>query len=306
MHLKKRLTLTISLLAPCILLAQKPILPDFHADPSAHVWDGQCWIYPSTDEAGSTTWWQMRRWECFSSTNLTDWINEGEILSLDDISWADEAAWAPDAVKWKGKYYFFFPADFQIGVAVSDAPSGPFKDALGKPLIEKDEGGIKSMDPCIFIDDHQTPYLYYGGWDTVGVVKLKGDLMTRDGEIMPLPLQYYHEGIWVHKRDDTYYFSYPRMIKRDGRDVQLLCYSTAPSPLGPFTYHGDFFDNDSRNSHHSIVEFNGQWYLFYHVQGPSPYERRVCMEHLQYNDDGTIQPVKMTKEGVATISEPVQ
>ena len=89
------------------VVAQKQILPDFHADPSAHYWDGKYWIYPSTDEPGSTTWRQMKRWHCYSSTNLAEWKCEGEIFSLDKISWADDAAFAPDAVKWKGKYYFF-------------------------------------------------------------------------------------------------------------------------------------------------------------------------------------------------------
>ncbi|MBN2174326.1 MAG: family 43 glycosylhydrolase [Bacteroidales bacterium] len=108
------------------VVAQKPILPDFHADPSAHKWDGKYWIYPSTDEPGSTSWLQMRRWECYYSINLADWKHEGEIFNLDSVSWADQAAFAPDCMKWNEKYYFFFPADFNIGVAVSDRPNGPF------------------------------------------------------------------------------------------------------------------------------------------------------------------------------------
>lgn len=285
---------------PCLLtgFAQKPILPDFHADPSAHEWDGKFWIYPSTDEPGSSDWKQMKRWECFSSTDLVTWTNHGQIFSLDDISWASHSAFAPDAMKWKGKYYFFFPAEFQIGVAISDSPDGPFKDALGKPLINAKEAGIVSFDPCIFIDDDSTAYLYYGGHETVGMVKLKDDLLTRDGEIIRLDLKGYAEGIWVHKRNGIYYFSYPTHIVRDGKINQLLVYSTAKSPYGPFDYKGVMLDNKSRNSHHSIVKFNDQWYLFYHVEGPSPYERRVCVEYLHYNDDGTIQPIEMTKTGI--------
>lgn len=100
--------------------ADNPILPDFHADPSIRSWDGKYWIYPSTDEPGSTSWDEMRRWHVYSSVDLSDWTNEGEIFSLEQVSWADHAAFAPDAMKWKGKYYFFFPAGFQIGVAVSE------------------------------------------------------------------------------------------------------------------------------------------------------------------------------------------
>lgn len=284
------------------LVAQKPILPDFHADPSAHYWDGKYWIYPSTDEPGNTSWKEMKRWHCYSSTDLKDWKNEGQIFSLDDISWANESAFAPDAMKWKGKYYFFFPAQVQIGVAVSDKPNGPFKDALGKPLIAKNQcPGVATFDPTIFIDSDSIPYLYYGGGHGVAVVKLKDNLTELDGEIIKLPLKGYAEGIWVHKRNDIYYFTYPSKIERDGKINQLLVYSTAPTPIGPFTYHGVFFDNNSRNSHHSIIEIKDKWYLFYHIQGPSPYERRVCVDYLEYDKDGKIIEVKMTITGVAPL-----
>jgi len=282
-----------------VLYAQKPILPDFHADPSAHYWDGKYWIYPSTDEPGSTSWKEMKRWHCYSSVDLENWKNEGQIFSLDDISWASESAFAPDAMKWKGKYYFFFPAQVQIGVAVSDKPNGPFKDALGKPLIAKNEcPGVATFDPTIFIDTDNTPYLYYGGGHGVAVVKLKDNLIERDGEITKLPIEGYAEGIWVHKRNDIYYFTYPSRVERDGKVNQLLVYSTAPTPTGPFTYQGAFLDNKSRNSHHSIIEIEGKWYLFYHIQGPSPYERRVCVDYLEYDNEGKIKEVKMTKTGV--------
>lgn len=291
----------INLLFACSLYAQKPILPDFHADPSAHEWDGKYWIYPSTDEHGSTSWLEMKRWECYSSTDLINWKNEGQIFSLDDVSWAEQAAFAPDCMKWNGKYYFFFPANFNIGVAISDKPNGPFKDALGKPLIENGEAGVTAFDPCIFIDDDTTPYLYYGGWETVGMVKLNDDLISRAEPIRKLDLEYYNEGIWVHKRNDVYYFSYPRQYKEKGKEKQILVYSTASSPYGPFEYQGEILDNNSRNSHHSIVEFEGQWYIFYHIEGPSPYERRVCVEYLEYDDKGKIIPVKMTRDGIKSI-----
>ena len=280
--------------------AQKQILPDFHAVPSAHYWDGKYWIYPSTDEPGSTTWRQMKRWHCYSSEDLSQWKCEGEIFSLDKVSWASEAAFAPDAMKWKGKYYFFFPAQFQIGVAVSDKPNGSFKDTLGKPLIKADEcPGGRSFDPCIFIDTDSVPYLYYGGGGAVAVVRLKDNLLEKDSEVIKLPLKDYAEGIWVHKRNGLYYFTYPNHYKdAEGNIKQLLVYSTSTSPLGPFVYRGAFFDNKSRNSHHSIIEIKGKWYLFYHIQGPSPYERRVCVDYLEYNADGTIKEVKMTKDGI--------
>ncbi len=288
------------------LLAQKPILPDFHADPSAHYWDGRYWLYTSTDEPGSESWNEMCRWHCYSSTNLVDWKNEGEIFNLEKIAWAKDAAFAPDAMKRNGKYYLVFPAAFNIGIAVSDRPNGGFVDAIGKPIVyNKEAHGISAFDPCIFIDDDasQTPYLYYGGGHKCGVVQLTDDLLSKAGEISHLDLPGYAEGIWVHKRNDTYYFSYPMAVKRNGKTKQLLAYCTAPTPVGPFTYHGVFLDNDSRNSHHSIIEIEGKWYIFYHIEGPSPYERRVCAEYLEYDKNGNIMPVMMTDTGIEALSK---
>ncbi len=297
--MKKFLLVLFWVLSSSLLQGQKPILPDFHADPSIHFWDGKYWIYPSTDEPGSTSWLQMKRWSAYSSEDLVNWVDEGQLLSLEDISWAEEAAFAPDAMKWKGRYYFFFPAGFQIGVAVSDRPNGPFKDALGKPLIPKEAvEGVLTFDPCIFIDDDGTPLLYYGGGNGVAVVQLKENLTELDGPIKKLPLKNYGEGIWVHKRGETYYFSYPIHIEREGKTKQLLAYSTSDSPYGPFEYRGIILDNDSRNSHHSIIEIGDQWYLFYHIEGPSPYERRVCADYLYYHEDGSIREVQMTSQGI--------
>ncbi|MFI3322558.1 MAG: family 43 glycosylhydrolase [Rikenellaceae bacterium] len=305
--MKKSLFLILSLfLASSVAIAQKQILPDFHADPSAHQWDGKYWIYPSTDEPGSTSWEEMERWKLYSSTDLAEWKDEGQIFSLDDVSWASNAAFAPDAVKRNGKYYFFFPAGMQIGVAVSDTPTGQYKDAIGKPLIStKEHDNISSFDPCIFTDDDGTPYLYYGNsWGKVGCVKLKDNLIEKDGEIQTLMIKNYHEGIWVHKRNDTYYFTYPSMYTDiDGKKKQVLELTTAPSPTGPFTYRGQFFFNNSRNSHHSIIEIEDKWYLFYHIEGPSPYERRVCVEYLRYEKDGSIKMVNMTKRGIKALKK---
>ncbi len=288
------------------VVAQKPILPDFHADPSAHEWAGKYWIYPSTDEPGSTTWRQMRRWSCYSSTDLVKWKDEGEIFSLKDVSWAEDAAFAPDAAYRNGKYYFIFPASFNIGVAVSDRPQGPFKDALGKPLIKDGETGARAMDPCLFVDDDEakTPYLYYGNGKGARVVKLKDSLLERDGEIIKLPLKEFAEGLWVYKRNGLYYFTHPNhYTDEQGNVKQLLVYSTSPTPTGPFTYRGSFLNNFSRNSHHSIIDIKGKTYLFYHIEGPSPYERRVCVDYLEFDKDGLIKEVKMTKEGIKPLKK---
>jgi arabinoxylan arabinofuranohydrolase len=276
--------------------AQKPILPDFQADPSARVFGNHLWIYPSHDIAGSHGW-DMTDWHAFSTTDLRTWTDHGVIFSLADITWAKQHAWAPDAAFRNGKYYFYFPADDQIGVAVADKPAGPFHDALGHPLIARDEAGTRAIDPCIFTDDDGQAYLYFGQ-NHLRVVKLKPDMITRDGDIRSLVATNFHEGIWVHKRNGIYYLSYPIF---DGTNAGQLAYSMGTTPYGPFIYKGVIMDNHSRNIHHSIVEFKGKWYIFYHVQGPSPYERRVAAEFLHYNPDGTIQPIAMTTTGIAPI-----
>jgi hypothetical protein len=128
-------------------------------------------------------------------------------------------------------------------------------------------------------------------------------MITRTSPIRPLTVPHYHEGIWVHKRGALYYFSYPSSL--GDRVANLLEYSTAPTPTGPFTYRGVIMDNRSRNVHHSIIQVGDRWLLFYHVQGPSPFERRVCVEDLDYNSDGTIKPVAMTRDGARPLVPPL-
>jgi beta-xylosidase len=269
-----------------VVFDNRQILPDFEADPSARVWRDEVWIFPSHDLAGSK-YWDMVDWHAFSSTDLLHWTDHGIIFQLSDITWASSYAWAPDCIWRNGKYYFYFPADDQIGVAVSDKPEGHFKDALGKPLIARNEGGTRAIDPNIFIDDDGQAYLFYGQ-NELRAVKMKEDMITRDGPIISVPLKKFHEGIWMHKRNNLYYLSYP---SSDGTNASKMEYSIGKSVLGPFEYMGTIIDNNSRNIHGSIAEFRGSWYLFYHIQGPSPYERRVCMTQLSFLPDGTIQPL---------------
>ena len=149
--------------------------------------------------------WDEVDWRVFSTEDLVNWTDHGVVFSLKDLSWAQKEAWAPDCIQRNGKYYFYFPAGGQIGVAVSESPTGPFKDALGHPLISKGEAGIRyTIDPCIFIDDDGQAYLYFGGARQLGVVKLKDDMITRDGPIQVLDMPSYYEGIWIHKRHGIY------------------------------------------------------------------------------------------------------
>ncbi|NQT25722.1 family 43 glycosylhydrolase [candidate division KSB1 bacterium] len=298
MRLIRRIILLILCCQAFQLIAQKPILPDFHADPSAHVWEDTVWVFPSHDIAGST-FWDMKDWHVFSSTDLVNWMDHGVIFSLQDITWADRWAWAPDAAQRNGKTYFYYPADDQIGVAVADHPAGPFQDLLSKALISRDESDTRVMDPCIFMDEDGQALLYFGQ-NFPRVVKLKEDMITRDGEIIELEIENFHEGLWVHKYNGKYYMTYCSHTKT-GELHSKLEYAMGDSPYGPFEYKGEFMDNLSRNVHHSIVQIGEKWILFYHVQGPSWFERRVCAEELKYNPDGTIQTIKMTEDGISAL-----
>jgi arabinoxylan arabinofuranohydrolase len=250
------------------------------------------WIYPSHDITGSTGW-DMVDWHCFSSEDLVHWTDHGVIFSLKDVSWAEKWAWAPDCVRRNGRYYFYFPADDQIGVAVADRPEGPFRDALGRPLIARGESGTRVMDPAVFIDDDGRAYLYFGQ-NEARVVRLKDDMVSLDGPVQPLAVKDFHEGIWMHKREGVYTLSYCS-LRGDGELKNRMEYATSDSPLGPFVRRGLVIDNHSRNVHGSIAPFRGEWLLFYHVQGPSWYERRVCMEKIRFRKDGTIREAQMTK-----------
>jgi arabinoxylan arabinofuranohydrolase len=286
---------SLSLAACSVGFAQNPILPDFHADPSARVFNGRLYLYPSHDAPGARNWKQMVDWHVFSSDDLKTWTDHGVAFGLKDVSWATEEAWAPDCIERDGKYYFYFPAGGQIGVARSDSPTGPFIDALGKPIIEKGEAGIRYMiDPNVFIDDDGQAYLYVGGARQLGVVKLKADMTTRDGPLQRVEMPGFYEGVWIHKRGDVYYASYPTRPEGEQSRANVMVYSIAKSPLGPWEFKGPILDNDSLNIHGSITEFGNAWYLFYHVAGPSNWERRVCVEPLSYETDGSIRPLKMT------------
>jgi beta-xylosidase len=297
---------------------QNPFIRHMYtADPSAHVFDGRVYVYPSHDRDSSVTF-DMVDYHVFSSENLTDWTDHGVVLSLDEVSWASENAWAPDCGFYNGKYYFYFPTDrSHIGVAVGDSPAGPFTDAIGKPLVSKDSPGVVNkrdfIDPSVFIDDDGTPYLFFGQLD-VNVVKLNKDMVSYDGPVHILEgAKDFFEAIWVHKYNGIYYLSYSTWGERGVTGPQIV-YATSDHVLGPYEYQGVILEEvNSGTNHHSIVEYRGEWFLFYHnsdlflertpEDSPDmkyrPYRRSICVDRLFYNDDGSILKVIPTKKGVA-------
>lgn len=322
----------LTLLAFCALCfyssAQNPIVTHkYTADPSARVFNGKVYVYTSHDR-DDATYFDMVDWACFSSDDMINWKDEGTIFSLDDISWADTMAWAPDCIERNGKYYFYYPvARAQIGVAVSNSPTGPFKDPIGKPLVcntEEPFAGKEPIDPAILIDDDGQAYMYFGCREA-RVTKLKKNMIERKGKLKELEiydnegnkllwkakkkgepnLQKFHggdgaygEGPWILKKDGIYFLLYANGWSQDG----TMVYATAKKPMGPFTYQGKVMNSvSSGTSHGSIVEYKGEWYVFYHTKDLSGnnFKRSICVDRLTWDSHGKIIPVTPTREGLS-------
>jgi hypothetical protein len=301
--------ITFVLLGTDCVLAQNPLIMDqFTADPTARVFEGIMYVYPSHDipagpGRGRANWFVMEDYHVFSSENLTDWTDRGVILTQTGVPWLGRESfdmWAPDCVTRNGKYYFYFPTGGRIGVAVADRPYGPFKPE------EKPIDGPRGIDPCAFIDKDGTAYLYYS-MNGIFVARLKENMVELDSpvqKIADLPTKGLVEGPFVFERNGIYYLTYPHEV--DG--AERLEYATAGSPMGPFEQKGVIMDKSASGcwtNHHSIVEYKGQWYLFYHDKDLSPdfdKNRSIKADYLSFNEDGAIQKVIPTHRGVGISS----
>lgn len=332
---------SLLMLVPGAASASNPIVPGWYADPEIRIFDHQYWIYPTLSDVSGTpdpqqftpaqkamrtqdmvhpSYAAQTYMDAFSSPDLVHWTKHPHVLDIANISWAAYAVWAPSAIEVGGKYYLFFGAnDIQndkqtggIGVAVSDTPGGPFKDALGHPLIAAFHNGAQPIDPFVYQDDDGQVYLYYGGWGHCNVVRLAPDLKSvvpfPDGstwkEITPPG---YTEGSFVIKRNGIYYLMWS---EGDWTGPKYrVAYATGKSPLGPFTPKGTILAQDFRIAngagHHSVVNVPGtdDWYIVYHrrpLGDDDGDHRQVAIDRMIFNADGTIKPVVMTNEGVTT------
>jgi arabinoxylan arabinofuranohydrolase len=298
---------------PTCSFAQNPIIRNqFSADPSARVFEGKVYLYPSHDilankERGRPGWFCMEDYHVFSSTNLTDWIDHGIIISQDKVSWVNSKAyamWAPDCIYRNGRYYFYFPAPakdttygrgFSIGVAVSDKPYGPFTPQ-SEPIKN-----VRGIDPNIFIDKDGQTYLYWSA-RIVYVAKLKENMLELASEpqlVEGLPDKGLKEGPYMFERNGIYYLTYPHVQD----STERLEYAVADNPIGPFTVTGVIMDESPGcwTNHHSIIDYKNQWYLFYHYNDLSPQfdkNRSVRIDSLFFNEDGSIKKVIPTLRGV--------
>jgi arabinoxylan arabinofuranohydrolase len=303
-----------------VSLADNPVVQThFAPDPAPFVYNGTVYMYTGDDIPG-TDFYYMTKWRVLSTTDMVNWTDHGSPISLESFTWARDRAWAAQCIERNGKFYWYICAqstknDMAIGVAVSDSPTGPFKDALGKPLIIN--GSWSNIDPTVWIDDDGQAYLYWGNGGLF-YVKLNKDMISYSGEIVTVPLtvetfggmrgnkstenpnkDMYVEGPWFYKRNNIYYLMYAGM----GKGGESLSYSTSNSPIGPWKYQGKIMENQKLNSftnHGGIIDYKGNSYLFYHsglLPNGGSYGRAACVEQFSYNPDGTIPPVSATKEG---------
>ncbi|MBL7253518.1 family 43 glycosylhydrolase [Paractinoplanes lichenicola] len=316
-----------SLIALCALLlavlavpgparADNPIVQTIYtADPAPLVHDGRVYLYTGRDEDGST-YFTMKEWRVWSSADMVNWTDHGSPLNLASFSWASDNAWAGQAVERNGKFYWYVPMKVRatgrmaIGVAVADSPTGPFRDALGRPLADTNE-----IDPTVFIDDDGQAYLYWGN-PNLWYVKLNPDMISFSGSPAKIPLTtagfgtrtgdanrptLYEEGPWVYKRGGLYYLVYAAKCCSE-----FIAYSTAPGPLGPWTYRGTVMptQGSSFTNHPGLIDFAGGSYFFYHngaLPGGGGYTRSVAVEKFSYRSDGTLPTITMTTAGAPQV-----
>ncbi len=294
--------------------AQNPFITNqFTADPTARVFNGRVYVYPSHDipaapGRGRAGWFVMEDYHVFSSANLTDWTDHGVIVTQNKVPWVKPdsySMWAPDCIARNGKYYFYFPTTpkdttinkgFTVGVAVADKPTGPF---VPQPQPIK---GVRGIDPNVLIDKDGQAYLYWSEGN-IYAAKLKPNMLELASEpvtLGELPTKGLKEGPFVFERKGIYYLTYPHVENKTER----LEYATSTSPLGPFTVKGVIMDESPTGcwtNHHSILPFNNQWYLFYHHNDLSPAfdkSRSVRLDSLFFEPNGAIRKVVPTLRGV--------
>ena len=284
----------------------------YTADPAALVVGDTFYIYAGED-TGEGKRYEMPNWLVFSSKDLKNWTEHPVPLRNKDFSWSvDQTSWASQVIERKGKFYYYVSTEHKnengkrgkaIGVAASDSPIGPFKDARGTALITNDMTtkwtniSWDDIDPTVFIDDDGQAYLFWGNTQCY-MIKLKENMIETVGEIIPVTLPKFTEAPWIHKRGKSYYLSFATGFP------EKIAYAMSNNINGPWEYKGILNElaGNSNTNHHAIVEFKGDWYFVYHNGGietaGGSFHRSVCIDRIYYNKDGTMKRVQMTSEGL--------
>jgi beta-xylosidase len=285
-----------------------PILDGFTADPAIRVFGDTYYVYPTSDKSN----WLTTDFSVWSSKNLVDWKKEGMVLDVTrDLKWANIKAWAPDCIERNGTFYFYFCANGKIGVGTNKSPVGPFVDALGKPLLDRNADKritSNTIDPYPIIDDNGQAYIYWGNSSgQVNVFKLKPDMITLDGDPVEFVIKGrssgqvvdFREGIVVFKRNRKYYFMWSVDDARS--DNYRVAYGTADNPYGPVSIPENATVLRKNGvakgtGHHSVVNVPGtdRWYVAYHrhaIPDGSGYKREVCLVRMEFDSNGAIKPM---------------
>lgn len=289
-----------------------PVFQGWYADPEGIIYDDTYWIFPTW----SDLYENQTFFDCFSSKDLVNWTKHASVLDTTAVKWAKKAMWAPSVIRKNGKYYIFFGANDVhegeiggIGVAVSDRPEGPYKDLLGKPLINEIVNGAQPIDQFVY-NDNGHYYMYYGGWGHCNVVQLNDDFTGlvpfEDGtvykEVTP---ENYVEGPFMFKKDGKYYFMWSE--GGWGGPDYSVAYAISDSPFGPFKRVAKILQQDpsvaTSAGHHSLLHAPGtdDYYIVYHrrpLNDNARDHRVTCIDKMTFDKDGFINPVKMTFEGV--------
>lgn len=296
----------------------------YTADPWGIEYDGRLYLFCSHDtyDSGRGYGYFMNDITCISTDDMKNWTDHGEVFSAKDSKWGANMTWAPCVVYKDRKFYLYYGNGLSgIGVAVGDSPTGPFVDNNKGPLVDQNTPGVQPgsgewgmwcFDPSVLVDDDDQVYMYFGGSDPANsrIIKLKDNMVEVDGAAVKPNTPGFFEASFVHKYNGKYYYSYAGHYFSYPANIE---YVMSDKPMEGFSSPGLVLPNppvnDDFNNHHSIFEFKGDWYIAYHNRKVAyengetdkkarEYMRSVCIDRLYYNEDGTIQKVEITEDGL--------
>jgi hypothetical protein len=320
--MKKVVSVLLTQVMLTIAFADNPIIQNYYsADPAPMAYNDRVYLFTSHDEdVTESNFFTMRNWMCYSSADMVNWTDHGIVASLKDFKWLgtlNNGAWAPQCVERAGKFYMYVPIQGKgIGVLVSDKPTGPFTDPIGKALVNKN--GYDDIDPTAFVDSDGQAYLYWGN-PKLWYVKLNENMTSYSGNVVEVSLTEasfgkrtpadtkrptsYEEGPFFYKRENLYY-----MVFAGGPVSEHIGHSTSTGPTGPWTYRGVIMPSSINKAaftnHPGVCDFKGNSYFFYHNQGLTGgggYKRSVCVEQFTYKSDGSIPQIASTTSGPSQV-----